>query len=423
MKKNHGVSSIMSTSTISAREGIELHQVCRSGRLVYQKDSDVVDVMGDSLKTKACGWSEAGRMVYQEDLDDDDFVDESIKQKDFECLVNTKRLWNRSTHYNGPLVMLLILYANSTKSITQNVKRITPAIAFWTASLLNKREMEEISSGGFGIHEQGEKRENVDGEKQEVVVAEIQSTQIAVKLEIDEADGDEGLYPVLEDGMFSKYGTERPPQNLKGSKKICCCFKCENGRLVRSEMCHELESNECTTPKDNMDRSKEAANANGNLEGDMLSFTQMYGTPTELIRLSDQVMRSRKKESAILLIRLHHREGEMKFAEYKILRMGCRTMKNFVDCGVFAMRHMETYKGEGHYGHKCGLRTEGKAQNFLLNDLRYKYVSKMLLCEINMKKEEVEIETEAYKSLSIGEKRRLSADASATLMERMEKMF
>ncbi|GJY52342.1 hypothetical protein Tco_0443189 [Tanacetum coccineum] len=89
--------------------------------------------------------------------------------------------------------------------------------------------------------------------------------------------------------------------------------------------------------------------------------------------------------------------------QYKILRMGCRTMKNFVDCGVFAMRHMKTYKGEGHYGHICGLRTEGKAQNFILNDLQCKYVAKMLLCEINMKKE-VEIETEAYKSISIGEK-------------------
>ncbi|GKD57625.1 ulp1 protease family, C-terminal catalytic domain-containing protein [Tanacetum coccineum] len=276
---------------------------------------------------------------------------------------------------------------------------------------------------------------------------------------------------------------------------------------VRNEMCHELESNECTTPKDNMDGSKKAKNANGNPEGDMLSSTQMYGTPTELIRLSNQVMRSRESDQQMLFdgIRIasgaidvfthvlnyaekfrdpilteydvcqyadkqsekmlcedrdakyksdlfiqnmsnvlretlyqklkmvdlvffpiikgehfyvicmnlkiteilildninsdeqdlvkrygqilrvltklfedylsfekHHRKGEMKFAEYKILRMG----------------------------------TEDKAQNFLLNDLQYKYVSKMLLCEINIKKEEVEIETEAYK-----------------LMERMEKIF
>ncbi|GKB04311.1 hypothetical protein Tco_0832454 [Tanacetum coccineum] len=203
---------------------------------------------------------------------------------------------------------------------------------------------------------------------------------------------------------------------------------------VRNEMCHELENNECTTPKDNMDGSKEATNANGNPEGDMLSSTQMYGTPTELIRLSNQVMRSRESDQQMLFdgpsfelnftqspatkgIRIvsgaidvfthvlnytkkfrgpilteydvcqyadkqsgkmlyedwdakyksdlfiqnmsnvlratlyqnlkmvdltklfedylsfekHHREGEMKFAEYKILRIGCRTMKDFVD--------------------------------------------------------------------------------------------
>nr|GFA46348.1 ulp1 protease family, C-terminal catalytic domain-containing protein [Tanacetum cinerariifolium] len=295
-------------------------------------------------------------------------------------------------------------------------------------------------------------------------------------------------------------------------------------------MCHELESSACITPKDNMDGSKEAANANGNPEGDMLSFTQMYGTPTELIKLGDQVMRSRQSDTHLkkqaymtiphevespytriecsvddgitysekwvadciftgrftptdiifktntethslqfrdrkslrrvfcntsmvrekmlcedwdakyksdlfiqnmsnvlratlyqklkmvdlvffpiikgehfyvicmnltiteihildkinsdeqdlvkryghmprvltklfedyLSFEKHHREGEMKFAEYKILRMGCRTMKKFVDCGVFAMRHMETYKGEGHYGHICGLRQRVK---------------------------------------------------------------
>nr|GEX15850.1 putative reverse transcriptase domain-containing protein [Tanacetum cinerariifolium] len=49
-------------------------------------------------------------------------------------------------------------------------------------------EMEEISSGGFGIHKQGEKQGNEDSKKQEVVVAEIPSTQICVKLEIDEAE-------------------------------------------------------------------------------------------------------------------------------------------------------------------------------------------------------------------------------------------
>ncbi|PWA67906.1 ulp1 protease family, C-terminal catalytic domain-containing protein [Artemisia annua] len=667
-----------------------------------------------------------------------------------QCLVNTKRSWNRSTHYNGPL----ILYVNSTKSLTQNVERITPAITFWTSSVLNTRESEEIASGGFGIHEEGAQRGNEDGEKQDGEI-EIPSTQIAVKLEIDKEgveddgynpfatqtlidelstphllDGDEGLYPILADGMFSKYGTERPPQNLKESiKYVACKLKMADLSLneadiclkdaikenpddadlkellkLRNEMCVALEINECKTPKDNMEGKKVVRNTDGNLECGMLSFTQ------EAIELSDQVMSSRKsgthlkkvgngmlfdgpsfdlnltpspatkgklndlqnydsqptspsiesseyktpvsnlayvsgtrsmsssmlsvkkrepkplniiipsivgsidkcatkpvevlqspytrKECSVaeyitwpekmvadciftgrftptdivfkthfveaersvfeslypgiriasgaidvfthvlnyaeqfrerkslrrvfcntaivsekmlcddwdpknasklfienmrnvlrrtlyqslkmvdlvffpiiqgehfyvicmnlklteihildniksdeqdlvkrygemprvltklfedyLKFEKHHHEGRMEIAERIILRMGCRTMNNFVDCGIFAMRHMETYRGEGHYGHQCGLRTEGKAQNFLLNDLRCKYVAKILLCEINMKKEEVESETAAYNNLSIGEKRRLSEDASRTLMERMEEMF
>ncbi|GJZ46599.1 ulp1 protease family, C-terminal catalytic domain-containing protein [Tanacetum coccineum] len=59
---------------------------------------------------------------------------------------------------------------------------------------------------------------------------------------------------------------------------------------LRNEMCDELESNECTAPKDNMDGTKEAVNANGNPEGDMLSFTNtlLWFEQIELIELSDQ---------------------------------------------------------------------------------------------------------------------------------------
>ena len=81
---------------------------------------------------------------------------------------------------------------NSTKSLTQNVERITPAITFWTSSVLNTREREEIASGGFGIHEERAQRVNEDGENQDGET-EIPSTQLAVKLEIDE----EGIKKII----------------------------------------------------------------------------------------------------------------------------------------------------------------------------------------------------------------------------------
>nr|GEW28027.1 transcription factor, K-box [Tanacetum cinerariifolium] len=189
---------ITGMSTLKRKRGDDTPEVRRSGRLVYQKDSDVVDVMGDSSKTKVCV-RRSRKLVYQEDPNDDDFVDESLKVKDFgskngekrEVKVKEKKEKGKEKMVNKvgdnleeldrvllriPPISLFRIMTNLTEEQRQsNVKRITPAIAFWTC-LLNKREMEEISSGGFRIHEQGEKQGNEDGEKQEVVAAEIPST-------------------------------------------------------------------------------------------------------------------------------------------------------------------------------------------------------------------------------------------------------
>ncbi|GJU21282.1 hypothetical protein Tco_1154624 [Tanacetum coccineum] len=61
--------------------------------------------------------------------------------------------------------------------------------------------------------------------------------------------------------------------------------------------------------------------------------------------------------------------GKMAGAEIRILTMGCRTSNNFVDCGVFVVHHMETYKGE--------------EQLKELQDLRNKYAAKILLADFN----------------------------------------
>ncbi|KAL4591985.1 hypothetical protein LXL04_004962 [Taraxacum kok-saghyz] len=64
------------------------------------------------------------------------------------------------------------------------------------------------------------------------------------------------------------------------------------------------------------------------------------------------------------------------------------TKKNKVDCGVFVMRHMKTYKGE--HMDKWDARLEikdGGSQQEQLNELRRKYVTKMLLSDMNLKKD------------------------------------
>ncbi|KAL8196877.1 hypothetical protein R6Q57_024374 [Mikania cordata] len=80
-----------------------------------------------------------------------------------------------------------------------------------------------------------------------------------------------------------------------------------------------------------------------------------------------------------------------------------QTYKNFVDCGVFAMRHMETYKGQpiNEWAKDCGLKEE--ADQYVigqLNDLRIKYLSKMLLSDVNLLRDKVMSQLEDFKRLT-----------------------
>ncbi|MFS7912024.1 hypothetical protein Hanom_Chr02g00124981 [Helianthus anomalus] len=61
--------------------------------------------------------------------------------------------------------------------------------------------------------------------------------------------------------------------------------------------------------------------------------------------------------------------------------MDWRTESNVIDCGIFAMRHMETYMGQ-LAGWECGLAKENASndlQQKQLNELRIKYIAKTLL--------------------------------------------
>lgn len=68
----------------------------------------------------------------------------------------------------------------------------------------------------------------------------------------------------------------------------------------------------------------------------------------------------------------------------KILKMSWRTEANFVDCGVFAMRHMEVYKGNGTVGFDTGFLKEDSDQKKQLDGLRVKFLTKLLLSDLNM---------------------------------------
>ncbi|KAJ9536518.1 hypothetical protein OSB04_un000312 [Centaurea solstitialis] len=74
-------------------------------------------------------------------------------------------------------------------------------------------------------------------------------------------------------------------------------------------------------------------------------------------------------------------------------------MENQVDCGIFVMRHMETYKGEDMESWNCGLDTDYKKQKNQIDRLRNKYAAKMLLSTNNIHKGRVIDEMDSFDQL------------------------
>lgn len=103
----------------------------------------------------------------------------------------------------------------------------------------------------------------------------------------------------------------------------------------------------------------------------------------------------------------HHER--MSLADRKVMQLGCRTTNNYVDCGVFTMRHMETYKGNG--ADLCFLSKEGKKQMKELKELRIKYAVKILLSDCNLVKSDIDKEVHRFRSVPDEEKKRLRKDA------------
>ncbi|XP_022022638.1 uncharacterized protein LOC110922724 [Helianthus annuus] len=71
----------------------------------------------------------------------------------------------------------------------------------------------------------------------------------------------------------------------------------------------------------------------------------------------------------------------------KRLEMPWRTEENYIDCGIYTMRHMETYFGEENWD--CGFLSNEKFHKPQISELRKKFLTKMLLSEINTMKDDL----------------------------------
>ncbi|KAL8214532.1 hypothetical protein R6Q57_003981 [Mikania cordata] len=104
---------------------------------------------------------------------------------------------------------------------------------------------------------------------------------------------------------------------------------------------------------------------------------------------------------------ISHKEAKnVKMSKIVRFKMPWRTSHNHVDCGVFLMRHMETYQGNDEKEWDAGFALEeDKLQKRQLVDLRRKYAAKILLHDVNEAKNVVLSEMKNYLDLPADEKR------------------
>ena len=105
------------------------------------------------------------------------------------------------------------------------------------------------------------------------------------------------------------------------------------------------------------------------------------------------------------------------------LTMSWGTVYNKVDCGVFAMRHMESYFGEKGSKWKCGLPKEGGSQEKILEKLRMKYAAAILTSEINTKRDDVLKAAYEYQKVDQKIRGKHAYDAQWNIERRLSNFF
>nr|KAJ0218872.1 hypothetical protein LSAT_V11C300124030 [Lactuca sativa] len=102
------------------------------------------------------------------------------------------------------------------------------------------------------------------------------------------------------------------------------------------------------------------------------------------------------------------------------LEMPWRKINNSIDCGVFTMRHMETYMGGGMNEFKDGFKNESSAQDDQLVKLRTKYLYKILTHEYNVQKDYVLQKVDEFHKIPSKQRSQMLAIAKEEIHRRLD---
>ncbi|CAI9261236.1 unnamed protein product [Lactuca saligna] len=102
------------------------------------------------------------------------------------------------------------------------------------------------------------------------------------------------------------------------------------------------------------------------------------------------------------------------------LEMPRRTINISLDCGVFTMRHMETYMGGSMNKFKVGFKKESSAQDDQLVKLRTKYLYKIITHEYNVQKDYVLQKVDEFHKIHSRQHSQLLAIAKEEIHRRLD---
>lgn len=104
----------------------------------------------------------------------------------------------------------------------------------------------------------------------------------------------------------------------------------------------------------------------------------------------------------------------------KCPRLKWQTDLNDIDCGIFLMRHMESFKGGFISKYDSGLLVESEDQIRQLIKLRKKYATKILMCDLNMNQSAVMQESNAFAKFPPEMKKKKLLDAFNGRIDRLK---
>ncbi|KAI3708808.1 hypothetical protein L2E82_38279 [Cichorium intybus] len=122
----------------------------------------------------------------------------------------------------------------------------------------------------------------------------------------------------------------------------------------------------------------------------------------------------------------HKKANHIKRAKPMSGCMKWTTKYNSIDCGVFLMRHMETYKGEDLDKWDIGFEPEYKDnddQQNQLDEMRIKYVTKILTWDLNVVKPSIYTMLGSYDRLSDADKESFNTEEHLLHIERRISLF